>query len=136
MGRLIRASAASVSERDFPQGSVCGLQSRVEVAAIRVSNLEVHGRTLRDESGGADERIERDRLPTRRLPAVSASVLAKKKLATRITNGAMMVFTGPAARIPAEAPKHADAPSGARGIRAKANRIRVRRASSLCVPLL
>ena len=42
-----------------------------------------------------------------------------------------MVFTGPAARIPAEAPKHADAPSGARGIRAKANRIRVRRASLL-----
>jgi hypothetical protein len=42
-----------------------------------------------------------------------------------------MIFTGPAARIPAEAPKHADAPSGARGIRAKANRIRVRRASLL-----
>jgi hypothetical protein len=43
----------------------------------------------------------------------------------------MMVFTGPAARIPAEAPKHADAPYGARGIRAKANRVRARRAISL-----
>ena len=40
-----------------------------------------------------------------------------------------MISTGPTARIPAEAPKHADAPSGARGIRAKANR--VRRASFL-----
>ena len=35
-----------------------------------------------------------------------------------------MVSTGPTARIPAEAPKHADAPSGARGNRAEANRVR------------
>jgi hypothetical protein len=42
-----------------------------------------------------------------------------------------MASTGPAARIPAEAPKYADAPCGARGIRAKANRVRVRRASFL-----
>jgi hypothetical protein len=34
-----------------------------------------------------------------------------------------MVFTGPAARIPAEAPNHADVPSGTRGIRAKAYRV-------------
>ena len=40
-----------------------------------------------------------------------------------------MVFTGPAARIPAEAPQHADAPLGTRGSRAKANRVRLRRAS-------
>jgi hypothetical protein len=33
------------------------------------------------------------------------------------------VFTGPAARIPAEAPNHADVPSGTRGIRAKAYRV-------------
>jgi hypothetical protein len=41
----------------------------------------------------------------------------------------MMVSTGPAARIPAEAPQHADAPLGTRGSRAKANRVRLRRAS-------
>jgi hypothetical protein len=34
-----------------------------------------------------------------------------------------MVSTGPAARIPAEAPNHADVPSGTRGIRAKAYRV-------------
>ena len=40
-----------------------------------------------------------------------------------------MISTGPTARIPAEAPKYADAPSGTRGNGAKANR--VRRASFL-----
>jgi hypothetical protein len=34
-----------------------------------------------------------------------------------------MVSTGPTARIPAEAPNHADVPSGTRGIRAKAHRV-------------
>jgi hypothetical protein len=48
-----------------------------------------------------------------------------------------MVFAGPTARIPAESPKHADAPSGTRGSRAKANRVRLRRVSfSVCAAMI
>jgi hypothetical protein len=54
-----------------------------------------------------------------------------KQLATRITKWVYDASTGPAARIPAEAPRHADAPSGTRGIEAKANRVLFRRASFL-----
>jgi len=47
---------------------------------------------------------------------VSAPRLAKNSSQHKSQTEGMIVSTGPTARIPAEAPKHADAPSGTRGI--------------------